>query len=596
MPNNDGYNFNGGYDNNQNPFDQNPQNNYGYDGYDQYGQDGYGQYDQNGYNQGQYGQDPNGYGQDQYGYGQNNYQNQQFDQYGNPIPPQKKRKKLPIIIAVIVLALAAVGYVFKDKIFPNKGGNNEEVTTETTDSNSATVIYGFNDEQRPVDKHGNIVKPQFDANGELLIPPIDRSVLTKLGISEDEYKNGEFNPFFDEAGRSSKEPVLDLDGKPIMKSDGTQLLKIIGRDIVLNPAGEPFLKDTGEVWYTDDPFAPSAEEVEKSTGMQYSLIDKTADKGPAPQESTTKEEPKYVTTLEEAFFQSVSDDSKITETRWRDMGLNPTAESKNKFIIYNNQGILAPYDNLKYLNREVYGRLLSYDFFSNIMTRKVTEIAGTYNPQRPEPVIQISIDYNKEPTISKLKNILKELRDKNWYLDLQNKSMDRMISDITSYLGQQTYDTTRAENLFKGTNWLGVIATPGTYDYWFQNKVVENLNILNKTRSKTLNESQMAKLHYDIYKKLVNDRLYYYKQEACKEMNAFSAGSCSSAGDLSTLEIRSDFIQSIYTYAYTKSQEEFIKCMYLIHSEIRNPYNDLNLLDDNVKSKENSTEQSEQSQ
>lgn len=593
MPNNDGYNFNGGYDNNQNPFNQNPQNDYGYDNYDQYdqGQGGYDSYgqDQYGYDQGQYSQDQ--YGQDQY-----NYQNQQYDQYGNPIPPKKKGKKLPIIIIVVILALGAVGYVFKDKILSGGENENSEPATEVSDSNNLTTIYGFNDEQRPIDKHGNIIKPQFDANGELLIPPIDRSVLTKLGISEEEYKNGEFNPFFDEAGRSSKEPVLDLDGKPIMKSDGTQLLKIIGRDIVLNPAGEPFLKDTGEVWYTDDPFAPSEEEIEAATGMQYSMIDKTAEKSQNTGQESVKEEPKYVTTLEESFFQSVSDDSKITETRWRDMGLNPTAESKNKFIVYNNQGILAPYDNLKYLNREVYGRLLSYDFFSNIMKREVKEIAGTYNPQKPEPVIQMSIDYNKEPTIAKLKNILKELRDKNWYLDLQNKSIDRMISDITSYLGQQTYDTSRSQGLFKGTNWLGVIATPGTYDYWFQNKVVENLNILNKTRSKTLNESQMAKLHYDIYKKLVNDRLYYYKQEACKEMNAFSAGSCSSAGDLSTLEIRSDFIQSVYTYAYTKSQEDFIKCMYLIHSEIRNPYNDLNLLDDNVKAAESDMEQTNQTQ
>lgn len=595
MSNNDGYNFNGGYDNNQNPFDQNPQNDYGYGNYDQYDQNtgGYDQYDQGQYG---YGQDPYGQGQDQYEQDQYNYQNQQYDQYGDPIPPKKKGKKLPIIIVVVLLALGAVGYVFKDKIFSDKGGNTTENTAESAQSSNMTVIYGFNDEQRPIDKHGNIIKPQFDANGELLIPPIDRSVLTKLGISEEEYKNGEFNPFFDEAGRSSKEPVLDLDGKPIMKSDGTQLLKIIGRDIVLNPAGEPFLKDTGEVWYTDDPFAPSEEEIEVATGMQYSMIDKTAEKSQTTDQQSVKEEPKYVTTLEESFFQSVSDDSKITETRWRDMGLNPTAESKNKFIVYNNQGILAPYDNLKYLNREVYGRLLSYDFFSGIMKREVKEIAGTYNPQKPEPVIQISIDYNKEPTIAKLKNILKELRDKNWYLDLQNKSIDRMISDITSYLGQQTYDTSRSESLFKGTNWLGVIATPGTYDYWFQNKVVENLNILNKTRSKILNESQMSKLHYDIYKKLVNDRLYYYKQEACKEMNAFSAGSCSSAGDLSTLEIRSDFIQSVYTYAYTKSQEDFIKCMYLIHSEIRNPYNDLNLLDDNAKPVESNVEQTEQTQ
>lgn len=591
MPNNDGYNFNGGYDNNQNPFNQNPQNDYGYDNYGPYDQNS-GGYDQ--YGQEQYGYDQGQYGQEQYGQEQYNYQNQQYDQYGNPIPPKKKGKKLPIIIVVVLLALGAVGYVFKDKIFSDKSGNTAESTSESAQSSNMTVIYGFNDEQRPIDKHGNIIKPQFDANGELLIPPIDRSVLTKLGISEEEYKNGEFNPFFDEAGRSSKEPVLDLDGKPIMKSDGTQLLKIIGRDIVLNPAGEPFLKDTGEVWYTDDPFAPSEEEIEAVTGMQYSMIDKTAEKSQNTGQESVKEEPKYVTTLEESFFQSVSDDSKITETRWRDMGLNPTAESKNKFIVYNNQGILAPYDNLKYLNREVYGRLLSYDFFSNIMKREVKEIAGTYNPQKPEPVIQISIDYNKEPTIAKLKNILKELRDKNWYLDLQNKSVDRMISDITSYLGQQTYDTSRSESLFKGTNWLGVIATPGTYDYWFQNKVVENLNILNKTRSKTLNESQMAKLHYDIYKKLVNDRLYYYKQEACKEMNAFSAGSCSSAGDLSTLEIRSDFIQSVYTYAYTKSQEDFIKCMYLIHSEIRNPYNDLNLLDDNAKPVESNVEQTNQ--
>lgn len=595
MPNNDGYNFNGGYDNNQNPFDQSPQNDYGYGNYDQYDQNA-GGYDQYGQGQYGYGQDPYGQGQDQYGQDQYNYQNQQYDQYGNPIPPKKKGKKLPIIIVVVLLALGAVGYVFKDKIFSDKGGNTTENTAESAQSSNMTVIYGFNDEQRPIDKHGNIIKPQFDSNGELLIPPIDRSVLTKLGISEEEYKNGEFNPFFDEAGRSSKEPVLDLDGKPIMKSDGTQLLKIIGRDIVLNPAGEPFLKDTGEVWYTDDPFAPSEEEIEAATGMQYSMIDKTAEKSQTTDQQSVKEEPKYVTTLEESFFQSVSDDSKITETRWRDMGLNPTAESKNKFIVYNNQGILAPYDNLKYLNREVYGRLLSYDFFSGIMKREVKEIAGTYNPQKPEPVIQISIDYNKEPTIAKLKNILKELRDKNWYLDLQNKSIDRMISDITSYLGQQTYDTSRSESLFKGTNWLGVIATPGTYDYWFQNKVVENLNILNKTRSKTLNESQMSKLHYDIYKKLVNDRLYYYKQEACKEMNAFSAGSCSSAGDLSTLEIRSDFIQSVYTYAYTKSQEDFIKCMYLIHSEIRNPYNDLNLLDDNAKPVESNVEQTDQTQ
>ena len=591
MPNNDGYNFNGGYDNNQNPFNQNPQNDYGYDNYGPYDQNS-GGYDQ--YGQEQYGYDQGQYGQEQYGQEQYNYQNQQYDQYGNPIPPKKKGKKLPIIIVVVLLALGAVGYVFKDKIFSDKSGNTAESASESAQSSNMTVIYGFNDEQRPIDKHGNIIKPQFDANGELLIPPIDRSVLTKLGISEEEYKNGEFNPFFDEAGRSSKEPVLDLDGKPIMKSDGTQLLKIIGRDIVLNPAGEPFLKDTGEVWYMDDPFAPSEEEIEAATGMQYSMIDKTAEKSQNTGQESVKEEPKYVTTLEESFFQSVSDDSKITETRWRDMGLNPTAESKNKFIVYNNQGILAPYDNLKYLNREVYGRLLSYDFFSNIMKREVKEIAGTYNPQKPEPVIQISIDYNKEPTIAKLKNILKELRDKNWYLDLQNKSVDRMISDITSYLGQQTYDTSRSESLFKGTNWLGVIATPGTYDYWFQNKVVENLNILNKTRSKTLNESQMAKLHYDIYKKLVNDRLYYYKQEACKEMNAFSAGSCSSAGDLSTLEIRSDFIQSVYTYAYTKSQEDFIKCMYLIHSEIRNPYNDLNLLDDNAKPVESNVEQTNQ--
>ncbi len=593
MPSNDGYNFNGGYDNNQNPFDQNPQNDYGYGNYDPYDQNS-GGYDQ--YGQEQYGYDQGQYGQEQYGQEQYNYQNQQYDQYGNPIPPKKKGKKLPIIIVVVLLALGAVGYVFKDKILPDKTGNTNENTSESAQSSNMAVIYGFNDEQRPVDKHGNIIKPQFDANGELLIPPIDRSVLTKLGISEEEYKNGEFNPFFDEAGRSSKEPVLDLDGKPIMKSDGTQLLKIIGRDIVLNPAGEPFLKDTGEVWYKDDPFAPSEEEIEAATGMQYSMIDKTAEKSQTTEQTNTKEEPKYVTTLEESFFQSVSDDSKITETRWRDMGLNPTAESKNKFIVYNNQGILAPYDNLKYLNREVYGRLLSYDFFSNIMKREVKEIAGTYNPQKPEPVIQISIDYNKEPTIAKLKNILKELRDKNWYLDLQNKSIDRMISDITSYLGQQTYDTSRSQGLFKGTNWLGVIATPGTYDYWFQNKVVENLNILNKTRSKTLNESQMAKLHYDIYKKLVNDRLYYYKQEACKEMNAFSAGSCSSAGDLSTLEIRSDFIQSVYTYAYTKSQEDFIKCMYLIHSEIRNPYNDLNLLDDNAKPAESNIEQTNQTE
>ena len=61
-------------------------------------------------------------------------------------------------------------------------------------------------------------------------------------------------------------------------------------------------------------------------------------------------------------------------------------------------------------------------------------------------------------------------------------------------------------------------------------------------------------------------------------MNNFLRGSCPSSADLSTLEIRSDFIEMIYKYAYEKSMEDYIKAAYMIHSEIRNPANKLSLV------------------
>lgn len=583
MPNNDGYNFNGGYDNNQNPFNQNPQNDYGYDNYGSYDQNS-GGYDQ--YGQEQYGYDQGQYGQEQYGQEQYNYQNQQYDQYGNPIPPKKKGKKMPIIIVVVLLALGAVGYVFKDKIFSDKSGNTAESTSESAQSSNMTVIYGFNDEQRPIDKHGNIIKPQFDTNGELLIPPIDRSVLTKLGISEEEYKNGEFNPFFDEAGRSDKEPVLDLDGRPISGPDGEPLLKIKNRDIIRDPAGDPFLNSKGKVWYADDPRAPSKEMIENETGLKYNLLDEK----PTSQTQTTQqveEESKSVVNLDEQFFAPVPDSSKIKETPWRDMGLIPESNSKNYFVVYNYDGVLAPYEEKDYDNREIYGRLLNYDFFKNNLNYSLVEnkvlFDNTEDKKDKTPVVDITVNYNREAATKVIKTILNELRQKNWYPDLIYKPVDRVTTNITAFLSKNDYNQSRSRALYKKSTWYGVEGTPGSYEYWLNSRIDEQLNTLNKIRAKNMNNDQLIKLHYDIYNRMVSDRLAYYKNEACKEMNKQQQNSCPNPADLSTLEIKSDFVESIYKYSYEKSFEDFIKSVYMIHSEIRNPANKYNLVEDEIK-------------
>ena len=599
MANND-FNFNQDpYQGNQNPFDNN--NQWGEDQYNQggYNQGGYDQggydYNQGEYDQGGYGYNQEGYNYDQGGYGQDQYgdqQYQQYDEYGNPIynqPPKNEgnNKKRIIIAVAAVLLLAVAGFFIKDKIFSD---NNSVKVTENEDKN-LPVIYGFNSDQIPVDKNGSVIEPVFDDKGELLILPIKKEVLEGLGISEEDYKNGEFNPFFDEAGRSDKEPVLDLDGRPISGPDGNPLLKIKNRDIIRDPAGDPFLNSRGKVWYTDDPRAPSREMIENETGLKYNLLDEK----PTSQTQTTQqveEEPKSVVNLDEQFFAPVPDSSKIKETPWRDMGLIPESSSKNYFVVYNYDGVLAPYEEKDYDNREVYGRLLNYDFFKSNLTYSLVENKVIYSNTddkntKKVPVVDITVSYNREAATKVIKTILNELRQKNWYPDLIYKPVDRVATNITAFLSKCDYNQSRSRALYKQATWYGIEGTPGSYEYWLNSRIDEQLNTLNKIRTKNMNNDQLVKLHYDIYNRMVNDRLFYYKTEACKEMNKQQQNSCPNPADLSTLEIKSDFIESIYKYAYEKSYEDFIKAVYMIHSEIRNPANKYNLVEDEVKKIDN---------
>lgn len=319
-----------------------------------------------------------------------------------------------------------------------------------------------------------------------------------------------------------------------------------------------------------DGSSPSSRPIDPNTNLTGSIVDKF---------NSIEEKDKNVVGLSESFFTNWNPDMmKIKETHYRNLNINPEFESDKKFFVYNSQGILKPYNPEVYYNREILGLSITQDYLINSV--KYDYELNLDRPSREEPPIKLGITFDKTDLRNKIKTNLDILRSSGFYPDLVIFTDDEIIQKIFNTI--EPYNLSREDALkYYVPEYLeqpdAYFARNAQLDemdkemYLFKYKKIPQVTkLIRVSPAKTLTKVQYGQTLFDCIKKRTELELDSIKKEACSELENYKGGTCKNYKDISTLEIRSDFMQDIYVKAFTKAVEDFYFIIYYAYDGLSN--------------------------
>lgn len=264
---------------------------------------------------------------------------------------------------------------------------------------------------------------------------------------------------------------------------------------------------------------------------------------------------KSVMKLSKEFFTHPQNKNIIKETEFRDLNLIPKTKEDNKFVVYNYNGNLLPYSEQDYVNREVYGYILDYEFFKNINLD--VKRVGDDNAE-------VSIEENKDTTGKLVDKAIEAVIKRNFYTDFIHENIPVYKSNITQKLNSIVGDSsTIAENftLYEYKKVDGYIGDINARLYPLMKADIE------KSRENKLTKEQITNYMYDYYKDLIEIKLQGKKDLACIEMNEFSSGSCNNKSTVNTLDIKSDYIEQVYLEALTDTLKYYTELLGIVYND-----------------------------
>lgn len=267
---------------------------------------------------------------------------------------------------------------------------------------------------------------------------------------------------------------------------------------------------------------------------------------------------------------------KIKETPYRNLNINPEYKSGEKFFVYNYKGVLKPYNPEIYYNREVMGASVNMDYLTKGVTYDYE--LNLNRKGRDTPPIKIGLNFDRTMFKKVAKDNLELLRGSNYYPDLGVYSDDEIIQKMfntidklntTREAGLKYYDSGYIKSIdtYKNEN-----QTASSIDIaMYKNNLAQieaTKKLIRMSPAKTLTEEQFAAILFNCIKQRTDLGLEKLQNEACKELNKYKEGTCKEPSEISTLEIRSDFIQDIYPKAITNSIKDFYFIIYYSYDNV----------------------------
>lgn len=450
-------------------------------------------------------------------------------------------------------------------------------------------IYAYDVNGFAVDKKGEVLLEERNDKGELIIPEINKDVLEQVNLTEEDYKALP-NPYkidLDEQGNAiiyealsytkdgqshtimvqrGKEIQVDQNGVPILKPDGIPYY--VGEQVTETNNGaenqdantnQTAPISTGNVSVDTERIDLTEEEMKEAMNEPEQHREALLE---APEE---REKPNSVLKLDEKFYAADRDWSIIKETPYRALGVKPRSKSENPFIYYNWEGILEPYTYNGYFNRNVFGIALNYDFFKNGLEYDIS-----LNPNSEDAPANLSVTLDRMATLKSLKKSFIYLQRLGVYPELENADIDKLsfaAYDIVQKNLNISVEKSAKSYLLK--DYEMKFSSQNPMVAWKYNKRKEFLNAMDKLGLETLDKGTLSRLYFHCYVYGVQRSFANIQKGACNELNEYDDGTCSNPFEISSLEIRSDFIQKAYEDGMKYGNALFREMVQDIQGELR---------------------------
>lgn len=453
----------------------------------------------------------------------------------------------------------------------------------------APKIYAYDVNGFAVDKKGEVLLEERNDKGELVIPEIKKDALEQVNLTEEDYKALP-NPYkidLDEQGNAIIYETFNY----IQDGQSHTIMVQRGKQVQVDQNGVPILKPDGTPYYVGEQVAETASQPENqntntnqtnptSTGnvsVDTERIDLTEEEMKeamnepeqhrealleAPEE---REKPNSVLKLDEKFYAADRDWSIIKETPYRALGVKPRSKSENPFIYYNWEGILEPYTYNGYFNRNVFGIALNYDFFKNGLEYDIS-----LNPNSEDAPANLSVTLDRMATLKSLKKSFIYLQRLGVYPELEDADIDKL--SFAAYDIVQKNLNISAEKSAKSyllKDYEMKFSPQNPMVAWKYNKRKEFLNAMDKLGLETLDKGTLSRLYFHCYVYGVQRSFANIQKGACNELNEYDDGTCSNPFEISSLEIRSDFIQKAYEDGMKYGNALFREMVQDIQGELR---------------------------
>ena len=371
---------------------------------------------------------------------------------------------------------------------------------------------------------------------------------------------------------------LDLDGKRIISyTDDNQ--PVIGTDEKGNPIlarvekdekGHPYvitrvMNTDGSIKSETRVLKLSANVISSEAGMQEALAkEKSAEEEKKKEEEDNKnkefreqfDKDNSISKLPVEFYkEKTKDNIRMQEQSHRYMPVKIESDVDNLFQVYNYKMTLAPFKADGYINRDLFGRVLSSKYFRTL------HIKVEVNPKAETGGLKITMTPNTQEAGDVINSKIDELIKLNTYSAIYENNKSLIQSQVMTVLSE-------IENQSQPTNYIvdnGFISSDKPYINEAHDKL---LNILKASLDSQVTEEQIAVLLQLLTEGILQEKYKALQNTACDELNNYKQGLCGNAELVPTMEISSDYMQDIYVSSYKEALPILFRILYATYYDL----------------------------
>ena len=265
--------------------------------------------------------------------------------------------------------------------------------------------------------------------------------------------------------------------------------------------------------------------------------------------------------LPDKFFEAKEGYSKLKETQYRNLQLQPKTVEDNKFIVYNYDGTLYPYKDTDYVNREIYGHIFGLDFFKAFKYE--------INTDTNMKTVSLKVEVNDSEIESLIQKAMNEIIDLNVYPDLDITETTQYTSPVKKIiLDSKPTEELIDQNIVWNTYRDDSNQTDQQFVKDYRSIYEQVKKDIIKSRDFVPREDVITRIQKEIYDTNLRHQFRELQATACEEIQKFKPGECKDKTQVTTLDIKSDYIEKAYIDAYKDAVVAFPRLLQIAYYDV----------------------------